>query len=71
MVTELMGHDVFLRQLAIAGTELVDQDVEEGGVEVCGLVDRAVERADIGRRRAAAGLHLVAEEADASAACIP
>ena len=45
VVAVLVGHHVLLRQRATAGTELVDEHLEEVGVEVRGLVNGAIERA--------------------------
>ena len=58
VMAELVGDDVLLRQRATAGTELVDEHLEEVGVEVRRLVDGAVERPDVAGRRSAAGVNL-------------
>ena len=55
VVAELVRRDVRLRELALRA-ELLLELVEEAELEVDLLVRRAVERADLGRRRAAPGL---------------
>ena len=62
MVAVLVCHHVLLRQRAAAGTELVDEHLEEIGVEVGGLVDGAVERPDVAGRGSAAGLNLTVKQ---------
>ena len=62
MVAELVGDDVLLRQRSSAGTELVDEHLEEVGVEVRGLVGWAVERPDITGGRPAPGVDLAGEQ---------
>ena len=62
VVAVLVGDHVHLRELPAVGPVLGGQRVEEGHVDVEGHVGRAVEGADVGGRRAAAGLHLVLED---------
>ena len=62
MVAELVRNDVLLSQRSTAGTELVLQHVEEVGIEIGGLVGRAIERPDITGRRPAPGVHLAGEQ---------
>ena len=56
MVAVLVGDHVALGERPALGAELVVQLVEEAEVEIDVLVGRAVERPDLGRRGAAAGL---------------
>src|SRR5277367_4776765 len=62
MVPELVSYHVFLRQWPTARTELGAQHVEKAGVEVGGLIDRAVEWAHLGAGRATAGIDLTTEQ---------
>src|SRR5258705_1439897 len=62
VVAVLVCHDVLLRQRAAAGAELVDEHLEEIGVEVSGLVNGAVERPDVAGRGSAAGLNLTVKQ---------
>src|SRR5439155_2666682 len=58
----LVGDDVTLRERAAVRAEPGAQLVEEAEVEVYEAVVRAIERADLGRRNAASGVRLRAEE---------
>jgi hypothetical protein len=58
----LMGHHVFLSQRPAAGSELSLEHLEKIGVEVGGLIGRAVKRSDVATGRSAAGLHLALEQ---------
>ena len=62
MVPVLVSHHVLLSQRAAAGTELRLEHLEEIGVEVRGVVGRAVKRADFAAGRTAAGLDLALEQ---------
>src|SRR5881397_1755559 len=62
VVAELMGHDVGLGERATLCPELRSQLLEEAEIQVDVAVLRAVERADVARRVAAAGVDLSAEE---------
>src|SRR5689334_11486757 len=62
VMSELVGDDVLLRERASAGTELSLQHLEEVGVEVGGLVYRAIERPDVARGGPTAGVGLAAEQ---------
>src|ERR1700722_5975728 len=64
MVAVFVRDHVLLGEWSTAGTEFIDQLLEEGGVEVRGLVHRAVERPYRRVSRTAAGAHLFAEQPD-------
>ena len=62
MVAVLVGDDVPLGERAALGVEPRMELVEEAQIDVDGHVGRAVERSDLGRRRAAAGVDAVRED---------
>src|SRR5919197_2865972 len=62
MVAVFMRHHIALGERASPRAEPCLQLLEEPEVEIDVLVDRTVEGPDVGRRRPAAGLRLLAED---------
>ena len=61
MVAILVGHDIGLRELGFRAAQLFELP-EEGGIKVDLLVARTIERPDVGRGPATAGIHGATEK---------